>query len=288
MYALDEMRGVERPSSECFRTNSFDLPIKKDRKKQYKIKSGERLRVNMTSDTFLADADPWRDEMWDIIRTRSDVVFWLLTKRPERVIDHLPADWGDGWENVVIAVTCENQDMFNKRLPYLLNIPAKHKELCLAPLLTDIDIEPALQSGSIEAICVGGENYANPRPCRYEWVQHIAETCYKYRINFCWYETGTNFICNNVLYHINNKVDQSRIAYFFDLNRRYYDIEYKLVHSDGSLVLPEEMHQKMYNTTRCLYCSNQDTCNGCGNCGYCKNITLVDRETFKNMQKAPN
>ena len=30
-------------------------------------------------------APPWRDEAWDIMRQRQDVVFYLLTKRPQRV-----------------------------------------------------------------------------------------------------------------------------------------------------------------------------------------------------------
>ena len=54
----------------------------------------------MTSDFFLAEADEWRSEVWKIIKQRSDVLFFLLTKRPERVEQHLPPDWGKGWENV--------------------------------------------------------------------------------------------------------------------------------------------------------------------------------------------
>ena len=44
----------------------------------------------MTSDFFLEEADAWRDEVWDIIRQRPDVRFWILTKRADRIADHLP------------------------------------------------------------------------------------------------------------------------------------------------------------------------------------------------------
>ena len=54
----------------------------------------------MTSDFFLEEADPWRVEAWDIMRQRSDVVFFLLTKRPQRVRECLPPDWGSGWDNI--------------------------------------------------------------------------------------------------------------------------------------------------------------------------------------------
>ena len=85
------------------------------------------LRVCMTSDFFLEEADEWRDEAWEIIRQRPDVKFFLLTKRPQRVVDHLPKDWGDGWENVMFNVTCENQKRADERIPILLELPFKHK-----------------------------------------------------------------------------------------------------------------------------------------------------------------
>jgi len=99
MYFLDKAHGND--GSEIYKTkNGFRYPIQKSRGGGYKIKSGEMIRVCMTSDFFLEEADPWRDEAWEIIRSRSDVIFYLLTKRPERVAKHLPNDWGDGWENV--------------------------------------------------------------------------------------------------------------------------------------------------------------------------------------------
>lgn len=36
---------------------------------------------------------------------RSDVIFFLLTKRPERVPECLPPDWRQGWENITLYVT---------------------------------------------------------------------------------------------------------------------------------------------------------------------------------------
>ena len=37
----------------------------------FKIQSGEQIRVCMTSDFFLEEADPWRSEAWDIMRQHS-------------------------------------------------------------------------------------------------------------------------------------------------------------------------------------------------------------------------
>ena len=104
MYALDEIRGVPERSDQIIQTKSINLPLKKDRHGHYKIPSGYQLRVNMTSDTFLEEADEWPGEMWRIIRARPDVRFHLLTKRVPRIESCLPEGWGDGYENVELNI----------------------------------------------------------------------------------------------------------------------------------------------------------------------------------------
>ena len=100
MYYLDSLR--EKNGADIYRTKAgFRYPLSKDRQGHYKVKSGETLRVCMTSDFFLEEADPWREDAWDIIRQRPDVKFFLLTKRPQRVADHLPKDWGNGWDSLI-------------------------------------------------------------------------------------------------------------------------------------------------------------------------------------------
>lgn len=121
MYTLDQQRG--KSGADIYRTNNFNYPLQRDRYGNYKIKSGELIRVCMTSDFFLEEADQWRADAWEIMRQRPDVIFYLLTKRPERVANCLPDYFGNGWENIWFNVTCENQQMANKRLPYLKELP---------------------------------------------------------------------------------------------------------------------------------------------------------------------
>ena len=72
MYFLDSLR--DKNGSDIYRTKAgFRYPLSKDRAGNYKIKSGEMLRVCMTSDFFLKEADEWRDEAWEIIHQRPDV-----------------------------------------------------------------------------------------------------------------------------------------------------------------------------------------------------------------------
>lgn len=44
-----------------------------------------------------------------MIKERSDLNFMILTKRIERFFESLPNDWGDGYDNVYIGCTVENQ-----------------------------------------------------------------------------------------------------------------------------------------------------------------------------------
>src|SRR2546425_12201725 len=42
------------------------------------------------SDFFIEEADAWRDEAWEIIRQTPYLTYQILTKRPERIEEHLP------------------------------------------------------------------------------------------------------------------------------------------------------------------------------------------------------
>ena len=96
-------------------------------------------------DFFLEEADKWRDEAWEIMKIRSDVIFSLLTKRPERVEKCLPSDWGDGWENIIFNVTAENQKRADERIPLLLELPFKHKGVMCAPFIGSVSLAKYLE-----------------------------------------------------------------------------------------------------------------------------------------------
>ena len=193
MYFLDSQRGHN--GAEIYRTKTgFHYPLSRDRAGNYKVKSGEQLRVCMTSDFFLEQADPWRREAWEIMDQRRDISFFLLTKRPERVEKCLPYNWGDGWEHIFFNVTCENQRRADERIPILYSLPFKHKGIMTAPLLGPIEIEKYLAMGQIEQVICGGENYDGARPCDYDWVRSLHRQCANQNVTFCFIETGTNFI----------------------------------------------------------------------------------------------
>ena len=227
MFYLDYVR-ANKDGSVIYKTKGFNYPLSKDRYGNYKVKSGEMIRVCMNSDFFLEEADIWRDDAWRIMKIRSDVKFFLLTKRPERVLKCLPLDWGDGYDNVFFNVTCENQMRADERIPILLELPFKHKGIMCAPFIGRVSVEKYLESGKIEQVICGGENYGGARECNFDWVKLLREECVKYNVRFCFIETGTKFIKDNRLYTINSKRLQSKMAYRSLVNYRGRDIIFKL------------------------------------------------------------
>ena len=267
MYFLDAARGMD--GSRVFKVqNNFDYPLAKDKFGNYKIKSGEQIRVCMTSDFFLPQADEWRGDAWRVIKQRPDVVFFLLTKRPERVADCLPPDWGDGWENVFFNVTCENQARADERIPVLFSLPFKHKGIMVAPFIGAVSIARYLPAGQIEQVLAGGENYDGARPLRYEWVKSLRDECAAANVTFCFVETGTNFVKDGKTYHMPDKALQSRMAFKSGLGFKGKSIDFKLTFPQPSLFGTAEYYKPFFGK-QCAECGRRMCCNGCSRCGAC-------------------
>lgn len=167
------------------------------------------------------------------MRQRPDVKFFLLTKRPQRVKDCLPDDWGDGWENVMLNVSCENQRRADERIPLLLSLPFKHKGIMCAPFIGPVSLVQYLGSGQIEQVICGGENYDGASPCDFDWVKNLRAECVTHDITFCFIETGTNFIKDGRLYHLPKKQVQSEMAFKSGISYEGKPIQWKLTDRFG-------------------------------------------------------
>lgn len=269
MYAIDGARGLD--GSKIYKVKSnFSLPLQRFKNGDYKIPSGAKIRVCMNSDFFLKEADDWREEAWDMIRKRRDVIFYLLTKRPENILERLPRDWDEGWENVSLNVTTENQKRADERLSILLNIPARHKGIMAAPLLGPINIESYLIKNQLEYISAGGENYAGARPCHYDWVHSLYLQAVKYNVSFSFYETGEWFVKDGKTYHISRELqrDQALKSGLYYSGR---NIDYRLSAPEGEYVQESlfKKPKKKHYGRRCRSCKNRSQCLGCIGCGQC-------------------
>ena len=57
---------------------------------------------------------------------------------------HKPSE---GWDNVTFAVSCENQNRLDERMPHLLAVPAKHRWISLKPFIGKLNIDGYLKDG---------------------------------------------------------------------------------------------------------------------------------------------
>lgn len=141
-------------------------------------------------DWFHKDADPWRDEAWDIIRRTPQHTYQILTKRHGRIARNLPADWGEGYPNIWLGVSAENQEWLDRRVPVLCETPARVRFVSCEPLLGPLVLQQPwglfspqrqylLSPGKrcVTWVIVGGESGPNRRECEVGWITDIADQC---------------------------------------------------------------------------------------------------------------
>ncbi len=154
--------------------------------------------------------------MEDVRRRIASVVWdtqnldWLfLTKRIENAKEMLYRMWfadAEWPKNYWLGTTVENQEQADKRIPILLNTPAKVRFLSVEPLLGPVDISKHLRkceqcggageykvkhaNGSATFVCpchgssntitwviIGGESGPKARPCDLAWIRSIVKQC---------------------------------------------------------------------------------------------------------------
>lgn len=187
-------------------------------------KKSKRIFVCSMADLFHTNVpDEWIHQVMAVVALSPQHTFQILTKRPERMKEYfsqqsLRVKWYEAakenlWDavsekfeglinlqqyfidqpfplpNVWLGTSTENQQMANKRIPILLQIPAAVRFLSCEPLLEEIDFrqggaiqklisdsyEWELVNEDIQWIVVGGESGPNSRPCHIEWLESIVQ-----------------------------------------------------------------------------------------------------------------
>lgn len=210
IHKSDFKRGID--TNNIVKTDSFYAPVARNKSGEYKIKPGQTVYLCFSTDFLIEDADMWRSECWQMIQERSDLHFIFLTKRIERFMDCIPHDWNDGYGNVTVGCTVENQDRADYRLSIFKRLPIQHKNIICQPLIDSIDLEPFLTD--IELVVVGGESDRNARPLDYEWVLNIREQCIKNNVHFEFRQCGTHFMKDGKSYtlHVRELCSQAKKA----------------------------------------------------------------------------
>ncbi len=210
VFARDEPHGID--TNIVRKTASFDLPLRHNRNKEWKIPSGSMVMTCFSSDFFIEEMDQWRSEAWEMMRLREDLQFYMVTKRPERILKSLPEYWDEIRNRIFICCTMENQRRADERLPIFHSLPLIHKDIIVEPMLESIDFHANLVG--IDNVTVGGESGIHARPCNYSWILNVRKQCEEAGIGFHFKQTGRNFIKGNKTYILSHRVqmEQARKA----------------------------------------------------------------------------
>lgn len=207
--------------------SSFYAPL---RKKAFK--EPQKVFTCSWSDFFIEEADEWRNDAWEVIRKTPHLTYQILTKRPERIKQCLPSDWGKGYKNVWLGVTIENQKAANERISLFLDVPALVHFVSVEPQIGEVDLtqcrsfvpgeyvytvnalngtescwnpsgpvydiyhDEQLKS-KIDWVIVGGESGNDNgkyqyRPCNLDWVQKVLVDCQNYGTSVWVKQMGTH------------------------------------------------------------------------------------------------
>lgn len=201
----DAKRNID--TNNIIKTKDFYKPIERKKNGEYKMKAS-LVYLCFSTDFLIEEADEWRKECWSMIKERQDCIFLFLTKRIDRFAKCLPADWHDGYDNVIVCCTVENQKNVNKKLAIFKDLPIKHRNIIAQPLLERIDIEQYLDD--VELVVVGGESDHYARPLDYDWVLDIREQCIRKKVSFEFRQCGTHFIKDGKQYKLPTRLLRSQ------------------------------------------------------------------------------
>lgn len=190
-YAHREMRQYGKDPEVVVRSKTrFYDPLKWEKKAAL---TGERTFVFACSwsDWFIEEADPIRDEAWEIVKATPHLIYQILTKRPENIVSRLPKDWGEGYPNVWLGVSVETNSQW-MRIMRLIKIPCRCRFISAEPLLDMIRLTLCIP---IHWVIAGGETGLNARPLRPKFVRYLREQCIKANIPF-FFKSWGEWRCN--------------------------------------------------------------------------------------------
>lgn len=171
MYREKKQYGQDPMTVVRSKPNTFNAPLRWARNGE--LPDGARIFVCSWSDFFHKDADEWRAEACEIIRSLPQYNFLIPTKRIERVSDI----YWPRLSNIWLGVSVENQETANQRIPLLRDAPATIKWISAEPLLGSIFFGIMNLQEAIDWVVVGGESGPGCRPMETEWARQIIHDC---------------------------------------------------------------------------------------------------------------
>lgn len=127
-------------------------------------------------DVFDNQADAQvRADSFKLIRDTPNLFWLILTKRPQNISKMLPADWGEGYPNVWLGISAENQHYFDQRWRILATIPAIVRFVSYEPALGPLSLRDCTMLP--DWIICGGESGPNARDDDAAWYRQLRDEC---------------------------------------------------------------------------------------------------------------
>jgi protein gp37 len=117
----------------------------------------------------------WRRDLFELIRDCKRLDWLLLTKRPQNIRRMLPPDWKDGYRNVWLGVTGENQEWFDRRWRILQRLPAVVRFISYEPAIGPLRLPR--HGPAPDWLISGGESGGGARPLDPKWVRDVIADC---------------------------------------------------------------------------------------------------------------
>lgn len=132
---------------------------------------------NFTTDIYPGKELFMSDCRFRLFRTAekyTNLIFQLLTKRPENITRMVPNHWmHDQWpKNVWIGTTVENQETAAQRIPHLLKCPVPVRFLSCEPMLGQINLDTIEVGGAILDV-INGKKLVNGVMENHEKIQWV-------------------------------------------------------------------------------------------------------------------
>jgi protein gp37 len=177
LFATGWGPGVPR----SFRPDAYwQAPLAWDRKARRQGRAQSVFCASMC-DVFEGTAEqaPARERLWRLIEATPNLVWKLLTKRPNAIARLAP--WSEWPRNVWTGCTIETQQWADQRLPHLLAVPSVLRFASVEPLLGALDLSLHLGHGpgKLNWVLCGGESGAGARggPQTIDWYRSLRDQC---------------------------------------------------------------------------------------------------------------
>lgn len=151
--------------------------------------SRPRVFTNSLADFFDNQVpEQWRADAWATISATPNLDWLILTKRAQNIHKMLPPGWGDGWPNVWLGTTAENQEEYDRRVPYLNAAPAAVHFVSYEPALGPLHL--SIGGHRVDWIIAGGESGPHARQCDVAWFRELRDDCSHFGIKFFMKQMG--------------------------------------------------------------------------------------------------